>query len=61
MKTEPVPTRVRRSKIDFINSAQYDIWAAKELPKLLDKYPKFNYLRLVDTSTDRNYLWYKTR
>jgi hypothetical protein len=50
-----------RAKISFLNSVQFDHWFNKDLPRLQDKYPKFNFLRLVDVGTDRNYVWYKTR
>lgn len=61
MQPEPRPARVLRAKIDLLNSSQYDHWEKNELPKLRSKYPKFNFVRLVDTSTDKNYITYRTR
>jgi hypothetical protein len=50
-----------RGKVCLADTAQFNIWKNKELPKLLVKYPKFTYVRMVDTTTDKNYVWYKIR
>jgi hypothetical protein len=54
-------TVIRRAKLVLVNSSEYDRWERSELPKLLDKYKGFNFVRMIDKSNDRNYVWYKTR
>lgn len=61
MASVSTPAKKLRAKICLLNSAQFDNWKDKDLPRLLTKYPKFNYVRLVDASTGKNYVWYKIR
>lgn len=55
-----VPKKLR-AKLCLADTAQFDRWKRDELPKLLIKYPKFKYVRMVDKSTDQNYVWYTIR
>lgn len=61
MATAQPKAKPLRSKICLLNTAQYNNWKKNDLPRLESKYPKFSYIRMVDTSTDKNYLWYKIR
>ena len=51
----------KRAKLVLVNSEQYTLWRTRELPKLVDKYPRFNFIHMVDMSNGLNYVWYKTR
>jgi len=61
MAVANIKAKPLRDKICLANSLQFDLWKEKDLPRLSSKYPKFKYLRLVDTGTDKNYVWYSIR